>query len=875
MRNHIFLKILPFFLLLLLCTHLHAQNKPASPKPLDSATLSKIISQQVKDTSSGKSMIKLSDTSVAIIISRLESYTLMLNQVMSTLRRGLDTVEISESIPLIDSSMRVVKRDMAAIGSTNNMHDLYTNHVLLVQLERKLDNWQDLLFRFHDKLVTIADTLSLLRKDTTMRNFPAESELRDIYVGQMATLIQKWRQVDSANKINLLHLGLLQNKVAKRYIDVTNLLEDMDFQLSRFTQRLFNKDFSYLWEPPLPGKKGPKFPQVLNRSIHKNINILKIFFAVHGPVYLLWLLVAILFLWWVTFNARKVKGKHEDREAESILQQSRHLYRYPVASTILLVSTLSFLISIQYPIMYTGICWIITALATTFIIRHNIPPNLFKRWLLLVLLLMIYCINNLLIQVTFTEQWGVFIGGIISVVLGTYLLRALRNTTLPLPKYSRTAIWLFIALSGLSVILVVSARVSAAKIIGAASVVSITMAPGIIYMVEILMEAIYLQVEAKKDSSTFISMIDYQNIKSRLKTIFYIAAFIGWLALIARNLYLYDGLYEQISDMLVAERKIGNFTFSFSSVIIFLLIIWLSTVVTQIISYLLGYTGQTSQHHKKLGSAMLLIRLAILGAGILLAFAASGIPMDKLAIVVGALGVGIGFGLQNIVNNLVSGVILAFEKPIEVGDVIELGARSGVVKEIGIRSSKISAGDGSEVIVPNGDLIAQQLVNWTLTNRTRRVDVLVGIAYGADLKKALAMINEYLQGLDDILKTPEPVVLLQNFRDIGVDIQAMFWISDLGQAGTIKSQVLTDIYIRLQEADISIAYPRPQQVQINMEPGTWSQARTASTSATQTTPITAVKPSPAMPPPEPPAEIPSSDTLRKPGDRPGDAGDVK
>ncbi len=868
MRNHIFPKIFSTLFLLLLCAHLHAQNKPASPKPLDSATLSKIISQQVKDTSSGKSVIKLSDTSVAIIITRLETYTLMLNQVMSTLRRGMDTAEISESIPLIDSSMKVVIRDMAAIGSTNNVHDLYTNRVLLVQLERKLDSWQDVLFRFHDRLVNITDTLLQLRSDTTMRNFPAEDQLRDIYVGQMATLIQKWRQVDSANKTNLLHLGLLQNKVAKRYIDVTNLLEDMDFQLSRFTQRMFNKDFSYLWEPPLPGKKGPKFPQVLNRSVHKNINILKIFFSVRGPIYLLWFLGAGLFLWWVFFNAKKVKSKHEEREAETILQQSRYLYRYPVASTILLASTLSFLISIQYPIMYTGICWVITALATTFIIRHNIPPNLFKRWLLLVLLLVVYSINNLLIQVTFTEQWGVFIGGIVSISLGSYLLRTLRNTTLPLPKYSRSAIWLFIILSALSVVLVVMARVAAAKIIGAASVVSITMALGIVLMVEILMEAIYLQVEAKKDSSTFISMIDYQNIKSRLKTIFYIIASVGWLALMARNLYLYDGLYEQITDMLIAERKIGNFAFSFSSVIIFLLIIWLSTVVTQIISYLLGYTGQTSQSHKKLGSAMLLIRLAILAAGTLLAFAASGIPMDKLAIVIGALGVGIGFGLQNIVNNLVSGVILAFEKPIEVGDVIELGARTGVVKEIGIRSSKISAGDGSEVIVPNGDLIAQQLVNWTLTNRTRRVDVLVGIAYGADLKKALTVVKDYLISQDDILKTPEPVVLLQNFRDIGVDIQAMFWISDLGQAGIVKSQVLTDVYIKLQEADISIAYPRPQQVQINMEPGMWKQPSASPTPVTPSAPVTAVKPSPVVPPQGTPPEKPQPDDSQK------DAGDV-
>jgi small-conductance mechanosensitive channel len=152
------------------------------------------------------------------------------------------------------------------------------------------------------------------------------------------------------------------------------------------------------------------------------------------------------------------------------------------------------------------------------------------------------------------------------------------------------------------------------------------------------------------------------------------------------------------------------------------------------------------------------------------------------------------------------------------------------------------------VIVPNGDLIAQQLVNWTLTSRTRRVDVVVGVAYGSDLKKALTVIKEYLVNQEDILKSPDPTVLLQNFRDTGVDIQAMFWISDLGQAGVTKSEVLTDIYIKLQEAGISIAYPRPQQFQFNMEPGIWKQ-QPAPTPATPSAPIAAVTPTPAGTPP--------------------------
>jgi small-conductance mechanosensitive channel len=193
---------------------------------------------------------------------------------------------------------------------------------------------------------------------------------------------------------------------------------------------------------------------------------------------------------------------------------------------------------------------------------------------------------------------------------------------------------------------------------------------------------------------------------------------------------------------------------------------------------------------------------------VLLAFAASGIPMDKLAIVIGALGVGIGFGLQNVVNNLVSGIILAFEKPIEVGDVIELGQRSGVVKEVGIRSSKISLYDGSEVIVPNGDLISQQLVNWTRTNRNRRITLNIGVAYGSDVKQVMDIIISAFADRKEVLTIPAPLVLLSDFGANSINFKAYFWVSDLDNAGTQQSDVLTFIYNALNKAGIEIPYPQ-------------------------------------------------------------------
>jgi len=132
----------------------------------------------------------------------------------------------------------------------------------------------------------------------------------------------------------------------------------------------------------------------------------------------------------------------------------------------------------------------------------------------------------------------------------------------------------------------------------------------------------------------------------------------------------------------------------------------------------------------------------VISIGFVFAIAAAGFGMDNFAILVGALGVGIGFGLQNIFNNLVSGIILAFERPIQEGDIIEVGELWGTVKEIGIRASTIFTFDGAEVIVPNGNLISNELINWTLTDRNRRAEVLVGVKYGTDTDSVLEILKD-------------------------------------------------------------------------------------------------------------------------------------
>jgi small-conductance mechanosensitive channel len=161
----------------------------------------------------------------------------------------------------------------------------------------------------------------------------------------------------------------------------------------------------------------------------------------------------------------------------------------------------------------------------------------------------------------------------------------------------------------------------------------------------------------------------------------------------------------------------------------------------------------------------------ILVVGFLIAVAAAGFDLGKFTLLAGALGVGIGFGLQNVVNNFVSGLILLFERPVQTGDMIEVGPLQGEVKRIGIRSSTVRTFDGADVIVPNASLISDRLVNWTFSDSSRRIDLEVGVAYGSDPNKVLALLLETARAHAEVMSLPEPQAYFTKFQDSALAFQ--------------------------------------------------------------------------------------------------------
>src|SRR5262249_28664708 len=175
----------------------------------------------------------------------------------------------------------------------------------------------------------------------------------------------------------------------------------------------------------------------------------------------------------------------------------------------------------------------------------------------------------------------------------------------------------------------------------------------------------------------------------------------------------------------------------------------------------------------------------------------------------GAFGVGIGFGLQSVVNNFVSGLILLFERPVHVGDVVEIGDRlSGEVKRIGIRASTVRTGQGAEIIVPNAQLITERVTNWTLSDRTRRIDLRVGVDYGSAPDRVMEALEAIARAHPGVLKSPAPAAYFVEFGDSAITFELRAWTSQFERWSRIQTELATAVYAGLKEAGMSIPFPQ-------------------------------------------------------------------
>jgi potassium efflux system protein len=367
-----------------------------------------------------------------------------------------------------------------------------------------------------------------------------------------------------------------------------------------------------------------------------------------------------------------------------------------------------------------------------------------------------------------------------------------------------------IGLSMLSLVFGVIGNVDLAMVLQSTTVRAATIAAGLYAAARVVDEVAQLCVHTLKARGARSVTNHEQQILARSRTLVTIAAFIAWTAAILTSLRLLSPLTAALSEILSATWTVGQITLSLGRMLGFVVAVVIAIFASQITQVLLRDDvlprfalprGVPNAISTVANYAMVLIGI-LLGAGIL------GIELSNVALIVSALGVGIGFGLQNVVNNLVSGFILIFERSVQVGDIVQLDTLQGRVTQIGLRASRLRTFNGSEVIVPNGELISNRLINWTLSDRRRRFEATVGVAYGSDLEQVHAVLRGVLDAESEVIRDPEPMVIFEGFGDSALNFRLYYWVQDLDIGLVVTDRVNTAIATALAAARIAIPFPQ-------------------------------------------------------------------
>jgi small-conductance mechanosensitive channel len=283
-----------------------------------------------------------------------------------------------------------------------------------------------------------------------------------------------------------------------------------------------------------------------------------------------------------------------------------------------------------------------------------------------------------------------------------------------------------------------------------------------------------------------------------------------WLTIILDVIWLYPTLNASFVAITSLQFSFLSLSITPGSILAVVFIIYSSLIVSRGIRAFLQQ--EVLPRYKVDKGAQIsinrLVHYAILFVGFIILLSALGFGLNQITILGGALGVGIGFGLQAIVNNFVSGLILLFERPIKVGDMIEVGTDVGEVKELGLRATIVQTFDNAEIVIPNSQLITGSVVNWTLAEKKIRVKVPVGVAYGSDISAVLEILLNCAEANAIVLSTPKPAALFLAFGASSLDFELRVWISDFNDKLIVLSELNQEIEYEFSNAGIEIPFPQ-------------------------------------------------------------------
>ena len=720
------------------------------------------------------------------------------------MKNGLDTVEIENDLEKTRQSLNLAKDGVVTNkGTIQTQRNLYVTAMILSELLDRTSSEKDALDHYTANLINYKDKMDSLTSDSSLYTFPSDSLAILKYVQRLEVVYKEIRPIDSSLRTGVLIAQELQLRMDLMLYELRSLSEDIELYRSKVSEGVLSRE--------LPGILAPAGS---NRPISEIIRFSKakekmeLGFYLKGHQELVWIILILIGC--ATYFTRSVKKLMKQENLLEPDWKGQLVLKYPFLSSVFIVLNLFQFIFMSPPFIFTFCIAAISIVCLTIIAGGSLTKYWLRFWFIAVLFFIVASAENFLLQASRPERRFMVVLQLSGIVLIVYIflkghLKELRD------KGMIYFIAFVLSAEIISFFLNLYGRFNLSKSLLVAGYVGLVIAVLFFWTIRLINQMLGITFRIYKFPDKRMFYINFDKVGNKSPGIFYVILVLGWFILLGRNFYAFKHITGPIENFLTRSRTVGVFSFTISGIIIFLLILIISGVLSKLISFFASAPSpRGSDKDKKigLGSWLLLVRIFILSLGVILAFAATGIPVDRLTIILGALSVGIGLGLQSIVTNLVSGLIIAFEKPINVGDFLEVNGKMATMKSIGFRSSVVRLVDGAHVVIPNGDVLNQHLVNWSMGRNIKRINLAVGVAYGTDLEKAKLLLSNILSDDERILKNPSPVVFARKFGASSIDYDLYFWAGHVAEVDPIQSEVLIKIDKVFRAEGITIPFPQ-------------------------------------------------------------------
>ena len=693
-----------------------------------------------------------------------------------------------------DTVLDAVRQRLSGNDRTLNVRNLQMFVTLLETLQATIKENAVFLNEYDTALDTIKKQVSGLRKDSLMLQIFRDSTLKSAFEPQLFLLKTEWRNADSLINDNDRQINTLKSQTVAHNILIGELLSSVSSELKATGSRDFGKEINFIWEPSditekYTAAKGKE-------SIAEEFHLAGFYFSGTRSNRTWLLFSGILFFFWVWWNFRTLKKMSK---LDSIKRFHTSFSSFPLAVSLVFMLTLAPLFDIHAPAIYVEITEILLMVVITVILKEKIDSRLFRSWCLYLLLFLTLPVTRVMGLPAPVIRWINLGITAVSVIFGGYFLLQHKKSV---NKWILFSVLLYTVFNLLSFGCNMLGRITFSHLLADTAVYAVAQTISLAIFVQVAAEAFLLQMQTSRIKKGYPEDFDFSKIYTSVSLFVQLFAALIWLFVFSANMNVFNALYNLLDRFFTSARQVGSFTFTIGGAALFFGIICLANFLQKYIAYFFGDTGDDAAFDDKGQRTRLMVtRLIVLIGGFLMAVAASGLPVDRITVIIGALGVGVGLGLQNIVNNFVSGVILIFDRPLRIGDTVDIGDKRGRVKEIGIRSSTLLTEDGAEVIIPNGDVLSNKIVNWTLSNNQVRQLLTFNLETAPPGTDAM---KEMVKKVENVSSVHEPEIITDSVNSKSITLKIYFWVNDFNKMARTAADVKEAVYSFLKEKNITV-----------------------------------------------------------------------